>query len=177
MFVKLNKSGGRLYAQLAESYRDEHGRPRNRVIATLGRVDRADPSLESVLNGLLRATGRGSAEALPTVQFEQSRAFGDVWVLHQLWHQLGLDRLAELFHGRREHPTELLLRLMVFNRLCDPSSKLGVLRWLRTSAVPGIASCEDITPEVHHFHPCFAHVEGVSVFGVNELDASAANFV
>ena len=28
------------------------------------------------------------------------------------------------------------LRLMVFNRLCDPGSKLGVLRWLDTVALP-----------------------------------------
>jgi hypothetical protein len=144
MFVKLNKSGGRLYAQLAESFRDELGRPRNRVIVTLGRVDRVDPNLESVLTGLLRATGRGTVEPVPTVEFERSLAFGDVWALHQLWHQLGLDRLGELFRSRRDHPTELLLRLMVFNRLCDPRSKLGVLRWLRTTAVPGLASCEDI---------------------------------
>jgi hypothetical protein len=27
------------------------------------------------------------------------------------------------------------LRLMVFNRLCDPGSKLGVLRWLQTVAL------------------------------------------
>ncbi len=145
MFLKLNKSGGRLYAQLAESYRDDQGRPRNRVIATLGRVDRADSNLESVLNGLLRATGRGTADAVPTVQFEQSLAFGDVWVLHQLWHQLGLDRLGELFRGRREHRTELLLRLMVFNRLCDPGSKLGVLRWMQTAAIPELPAPGDIT--------------------------------
>jgi hypothetical protein len=28
------------------------------------------------------------------------------------------------------------LRAMVFNRLCNPSSKLGVLRWLDTVALP-----------------------------------------
>jgi len=27
-----------------------------------------------------------------------------------------------------------LVRVMVFNRLCDPESKLGVLRWLETAA-------------------------------------------
>lgn len=27
---------------------------------------------------------------------------------------------------------------MVFNRLCDPESKLGVLRWLETVAMPGV---------------------------------------
>ena len=30
------------------------------------------------------------------------------------------------------------MRAMVFNRLCDPDSKLGVLRWLETVAAPGM---------------------------------------
>lgn len=34
---------------------------------------------------------------------------------------------------------EALLRVMVFNRLCDPDSKLGVLRWLKTVSVPGFS--------------------------------------
>jgi len=33
---------------------------------------------------------------------------------------------------------------MVLNRLCDPDSKLGVLRWLETVSLPGIM-CESIT--------------------------------
>jgi len=35
MFIKLNRSGSRVYAQLAEAFRDEAGKPRNRVIAAL----------------------------------------------------------------------------------------------------------------------------------------------
>jgi hypothetical protein len=31
-----------------------------------------------------------------------------------------------------------LIRLMVFNRLCDPDSKLGVLRWVQTVALPDV---------------------------------------
>jgi hypothetical protein len=32
-----------------------------------------------------------------------------------------------------------LIRLMVINRLCDPESKPGVLRWLQTVALPDLA--------------------------------------
>jgi hypothetical protein len=39
MFMELTRSGGLAYAQLAESLRDEQGMPRQRTIATLGRVD------------------------------------------------------------------------------------------------------------------------------------------
>jgi transposase len=33
---------------------------------------------------------------------------------------------------------EQAIRVMVFNRLCDPDSKLGVLRWLQTVSMPGV---------------------------------------
>jgi hypothetical protein len=33
---------------------------------------------------------------------------------------------------------EALVRAMVFNRLCEPDSKLGCLRWLETVAMPAM---------------------------------------
>jgi len=40
---------------------------------------------------------------------------------------------------------EALLRVMMFNRLCDVDSKLGVLRWLQTVSFPGIEGVEKVT--------------------------------
>lgn len=146
MFIKLNKSGGRVYAQLAEAFRDADGKPRNRVVATLGRVDRDDSSIESVLAGLMRATGRhGHDSAVPAVQFDSSRDFGDLWALQSLWEQIGFDQLTRVFRNRRRSfDVEQLVRVMVFNRLCDPRSKLGVLDWLQTVSLPKL-TMEDIT--------------------------------
>ena len=44
MFTRLSRSGGRTYLQLVESYRNEAGQPRQRVIANLGRLDRKRPT-------------------------------------------------------------------------------------------------------------------------------------
>ncbi|MCB1914020.1 MAG: IS1634 family transposase, partial [Rhodocyclaceae bacterium] len=41
--------------------------------------------------------------------------------------------------SRREFDAEAAIRLMVFNRVCDPDSKLGVLRWLEGVVMPGIS--------------------------------------
>jgi transposase len=147
MFIKLNRSAaGRVYAQLAESFRDDSGNPRNRVIATLGRVDQGDRNIESVLAGLLRATGRNAADFKPpSIEFDSSRDFGDVWALQAIWEQIGLDELRRVFRNRRRSfDVEQLLRVMVFNRLCDPASKLGVLRWLETVSMPKL-TMEEIT--------------------------------
>jgi transposase len=140
VFIKLTHSGTRSYVQLVEAYRDDAGRPRQRTVATLGRLDQIGPDLESVISGLLRVTGKSPppASAPPTVSFESARDFGDVWALTQLWNSLGFDRLGRIF-GRTRHAidVEALTRVMVLNRLCDPDSKLGVLRWVQTVSLPG----------------------------------------
>ena len=144
MFVKITQSGPRRYVQLVEAFRDAEGRPRQKTIATLGRLDQIDGELDALIQGLLRATGRDPAAAAEPA-FESARAFGDTWALTLLWRELKLDSLTRVFRRRhRPVPVEALLRVMVFNRLCEPSSKLGVLRWLETVLVPGVVA-ESVT--------------------------------
>ncbi|NMG14251.1 IS1634 family transposase [Aromatoleum bremense] len=142
MFVKITTSGGRRYVQLVESYRDDAGRVKKRTVATLGRLDQVGGELDSVINGLLKVSGReplGERPAPPSVAFESARALGDVWALTELWKELGFGALRRVFR-RTRHTTdvEALIRVMVLNRLCDPDSKLGVLRWLETVALPEV---------------------------------------
>ena len=142
MFVKITTSGSRRYVQLVESYRDEAGRVKKRTLANLGRLDQLDGELDSVISGLLRITGReplAEAPPTPSVTFESARALGDVWMLTELWKELGFGELRRLF-SRTRHTTDIeaLIRVMVLNRLCDPDSKLGVLRWLETVALPKV---------------------------------------
>lgn len=142
MFVKVTSSGSRRYVQLVESYRDDNGQPKQRTVATLGRLDQLGDSMEGVINGLLRVTGRPALEAAaePVVTFESARALGDVWALSELWQELGFDGLRRVFRRTRHTiDVEALVRIMVFNRLCDPESKLGVLRWLETVGLPGLS--------------------------------------
>ncbi len=146
MFVKLTRSGPRTYVQLVESFRDDDGKPRQRTLATLGRIDESGGQVDAVLDALLRAKGRTRGEcAASQVRFESALALGDVWVLDELWRELGFDQLAGVFRrARYTTPVEYALRAMVFNRLCDPDSKLGVLRWLQTVRI-GSMRTEAIT--------------------------------
>lgn len=141
MFIKVTQSGPRRYVQLVEAYRDEGGRPKQRTVATLGRLDQLNSELESVISGLLRVTGKSLPEApsSPALTFESARDYGDVWALTELWNSLGFDRLRQIFRRTRHTiDIEALIRVMVLNRLCDPDSKLGVLRWVETVTLPGI---------------------------------------
>ena len=50
---------------------------------------------------------------------------------------MGFGELRRVFRRTRSRiDVEALVRLMVLNRLCDPTSRLGVLRWLQTVALP-----------------------------------------
>jgi len=140
MFTKFTRSGGHTYVQLAESFRDDTGRPRQRTICTLGRLDETGGKVDSLLKGLMRAKGMPASMAeAPQVAFESALALGDVWVLDQLWKELGFDALSGVFRrARYTTPIEHAIRVMVFNRLCDADSKLGVLRWLQTVSIPQV---------------------------------------
>lgn len=155
MFIKVTTSGGRRYAQLVESFRNESGQPRQRTLATLGRLEPGG-DVERLIQSLHRAQGREDAgpaagSSVPGLQFLESRSAGDVWALWQLWHSLDLEGLSLAWRGSKcEVDTLACLRTMVFNRLCDPSSKLGVLRWLQTVALPKGFGFEGAAPEHHH---------------------------
>ena len=148
MFVKITTSGPRRYVQLVESYRDDEGRVKKRTVATLGRADQLAGELDSVIDGLLKVSGRdplaASAATAPAIDaasltFETARALGNVWTLTELWKELGFSDLRRVFRRTRHvMDVEALVRIMVLNRLCDPDSKLGVLRWLQTVALPDI---------------------------------------
>ena len=147
MFLKITRSGPRQYLQLVEAFRDDAGKAKHRTLVTLGRLDQLTDSLDSVISGLLKVTGRPDFlnAPLPAVEFESARALGNVWALNELWESLGFGELRRVFRKTRHSiDVEALIRVMVFNRLCDPESKLGVLRWLETVAMPGI-EVESIT--------------------------------
>lgn len=144
MYVKVTTSGPRRYVQLIESFRDDDGRVKKRTVATLGRADQLSGELDSVIDGLLKVAGREPAKLVPAISatsltFESARALGNVWTLTEIWKELGFSDLRRVFRRTRHTiDVEALIRIMVLNRLCDPDSKLGVLRWLQTVALPDI---------------------------------------
>ena len=148
MFVKITTSGPRQYVKLVEAFRDAAGVSRQRIIATLGRLEsiRAGDA-DSLVNGLLRASGKPTLEqGTGAVDFAPARSVGDTWLLTALWKELGFaDAFRRVLRNRRQFDAERLLRVMVFNRLCDPESKLGILRWLEGSRVPRGSTVNPIT--------------------------------
>lgn len=171
MFIKVSVTAGRRYARLVESFRNEDGQPRQRTLATLGRLEPGG-EVDRLIDALQRAQGRegltaGASVAAEEVRFIEARDAGDVWALWQLWSALELEGLA-LAWSRSKAGAQVLpcLRAMVFNRLCDPSSKLGVLRWLDTVALPVGFGFEHGLPDHQHLLRAMdvldAHAESIA---------------
>lgn len=75
---------------------------------------------------------------LSGMKLVRPRSFGDCWLGCLLWRELHLDRFwrDKLSADRGGVPWELVLRLLVVNRLCDPGSEFAVhRRWFLGSAM------------------------------------------
>lgn len=71
--------------QVVESYRNEVGQPRKRVVANLGRIDGTeDGHLDASIRDLCRVAGRDEPAVLEIAQ-ASAKAFGDVFALYALW--------------------------------------------------------------------------------------------
>jgi hypothetical protein len=56
MYIRTKKSGRNRYLQVTQSYRDEKGRPRQKVIGTLGKVEKCES--EGVIDSLITSLAR-----------------------------------------------------------------------------------------------------------------------
>lgn len=147
MFIRASRSNGHTYLRLVEGYRDAKGQTRHRQIAQLGRADRLTAqTLRGLIEDLRRHAGLPEVDE-QGLAFEPSRSLGPTWLLSRLWRELGFEQqLRKAFRSSsRQFDLEGCIRLMVFNRLCDPDSKLGVLRWLQRVHVPDLD-----TEGLHH---------------------------
>jgi transposase len=155
MYVRLHRQrhGGREYTSvhLCESYRDPEkgGKPRNRVIANLGPVEKIGmETVRSLADGFARiAGGERNVELAPRLL--GAKDFGHVFAVAETWKGLGLSTILSRagIEGETTFSTAGLIELMVVNRLCDPCSKLALLEWLDGVHFPGY---EESKPPYHH---------------------------
>ena len=106
MYTRITKTGGGQYLQLVESFRNDSGKVRTRVVANLGRLDQITPEqLDPLINGLNRAVGRAHNTSSEVIQ-EPGLRFGDVFALHELWRDLGIDTALKraMRSSRRKDP-------------------------------------------------------------------------
>ena len=147
MFFRQKKSGSRVYLQVVEN-RWEGGRSRQRVVATLGRLDQLQQSgqLESLLRSgarfcesfvLLAAHRRGETALIRT------RPIGPAMIFERLWQETGCQQvIGRLLEGRKfEFPVERAVFLTVLHRLFTSGSDRAAEKWKETIDVGGTEEC------------------------------------
>jgi transposase len=120
---------------LAESYRNEAGQPRHRVVARLGEITELKSSgeLERIVDALSVQLGR---EASIELSAESAPSYGAMAACDAYFSRLLLDELFDRLGSRRRSAgLSDAVFAMVANRLQDPSSKRRcVTDWLGADA-------------------------------------------
>src|SRR5512144_2299925 len=159
MFFRTKTSGPRSYLQIVEN-RWVDGRPRQRVIATLGRLDQLQQSGQ--LDALLVSGARLSRSVLllsahtkgqlPTITTQR---IGPALIFQRLWQQTGCQRVIEqLLDGRRfECDVERAIFLTVLHRLFAPGSDRAADKWKTDYQIDG---CEPL--QLHHLYRVMARL-------------------
>lgn len=132
--VKTKTSTGELheYVRIVESY-FENGKRKQKVIANLGNLAFLRKDIKQIVNGLLRVAGEKSFVFKEDLRNETVKEYGTTYVVDKLWNFLELDgAIAQFLEAKK---TELSygkwIKMMVHNKLSDPSSKLGIFEWLK----------------------------------------------
>ena len=157
MFFRTKKSGTRSYLQIVEN-RWEDGRPRQRVIATLGRLDLLQQSgqLDALLLSVVRLAQSVlvlSAHAKGQLLSITNRHIGPPLIFERLWQQTGCQRvIKQLLQRRRfEFDVERAVFLTVLHRLVNPGSDRAADKWKTDYQIDG---CELL--QLHHLYRAMA---------------------
>ncbi len=106
MFFRQKKSGNRVYLQIVEN-RWEDGRSKQRVIATLGRLDQLQQTGQ--LDGLLRSGAKCCESVLLLAAHQRgettamrTRPIGPAMIFERLWKETGCQEVvSRLLEGRK----------------------------------------------------------------------------
>lgn len=157
MFFRSKKSGSRSYLQIVEN-RWEDGQSRQRVIATLGRLDQLQQ--DGQLDALLVSGARFSqtvlllsAHAQGQLPIITTRHLGPALLFERLWQETGCQQvLAQLLDGRKfEFPVERAIFLTVLHRLFATGSDRAADKWREDYRIDG---CDAL--QLHHLYRAMA---------------------
>lgn len=142
------------YYQLAENvWNAERGHAVAKIVYNFGRADAIDPDdLRRLASSILRVVGDGSV-AGEGVTIRDAWPYGVVWVVEQLWKQLGVEEILRQHAGKHKPATVTqfvrAIFAMVANRTHAPLSKLHCWeQWMRDDVfLPDAADLE-----LHHLY-------------------------
>ena len=157
MYFRRKQSQGRFYLQIVESHRTGD-QVRQRVIATLGRLDELEASGQ--LDRLLRSGARLVRQAIVLDAARSGEApaiavrrIGPALLFERLWQETGCQEVIAAVAGKRGHrfALERAVFLTVLHRLMHGGSDLAADRWREDYRIAG---SEDL--DLHHLYRAMA---------------------
>ncbi|HEA67271.1 hypothetical protein LCGC14_1377090 [marine sediment metagenome] len=155
MFARVKKSGKYQYLQIVEN-RKEKGKVKQRVIATVGRMDQlqAKGRVETLIRSLSRFSERtilvlsGNSEVLA-----DAKKIGPTLIFERLWERTGIkDAIIKALNGRSfQFDVERAIFLTVLHRLMVSGSDRFCDRWHRDYVIDGIKDLD-----LHHLYRAMA---------------------
>jgi transposase len=151
MFARVKKSGKYQYLQIVENRKDK-GKVRQRVIATVGRMDQLHE--KGRVETLIRSMSRFSEQAMLVISGKSNptadaKKIGPVLIFERLWKETGIQAaILRLLKNRRfEFDIERALFLTVLHRLMVSGSDRFCHRWCRDYMIDGIEGLD-----LHHLY-------------------------
>ena len=157
MYFRTKRSGGFEYLQMVESHR-VNGKPRQTVVATLGRLDALKETGE--LDRLLRSGARLTESGMLLSAVEKGEAtavdakrIGPPLLFERLWRDCCCRMVIEnlLADRKFEFPVERAVFLSVLHRIMDPGSDRAAEKWRSAYSVDGMDAIE-----LHHLYRAMA---------------------
>ena len=157
MFARIKKSGKYQYLQIVEN-RKEKGKVKQRVIATIGRMDQlqAKDRVETLIRSLARFSEKtmlilsGNSEVLA-----DAKKVGPALIFERLWERTGIkNAIRKALQGRSfEFNVERAIFLTVLHRLMVSGSDRCCDRWKSDYAIEDIDGLD-----LHHLYRAMAFV-------------------
>jgi len=151
MFARVKKSGKYQYLQIVEN-RKEKSKVKQRVIATLGRLDQLQD--KDRVETLIRSLSRFSEKALLILSGQsevsaEAVTIGPALIFQRLWNESGIEAcIKALVRGRKfEFDVERAIFLTVLHRLMVSGSDRFCDKWRRDHLIPGTEALD-----LHHLY-------------------------
>lgn len=127
--LRIDKKPSGHYMSIVESFRDNAGKPKIKILASLGKIENYNPqTLRSAARKLYELTGGDISELVGPSTKELSRVnFGYEQIVNSLMTYFGIDHLCRRITKKHKlsYDIERVLSLMIIERLNDPCSKLS----------------------------------------------------
>ena len=156
MFARVKRVGPYEYLQIVESRREEK-KNRQRVIATVGRLD--ELRAKGAIEALTRSLSRFSEKVLLVLSEKSERLhaeakkIGPALIFERVWKEVGIDHILHRLLGERKFgfDGERAVFLTVLHRLFPSGSDRSCNRWHRDYVIEGV---DDLF--LHHLYRAMA---------------------